>query len=151
MGAGEAGAAAYARAGLKVLEIGDEAVLDVARVRPRPAPTCGRSGRPSHRLAAGRATRVRSRRHGDVAAEEMAELVELRRRVARHGETERGFSMALARLGDPPDGDCVLVEALDADGRLRGAALASCPWGRDGLSLDLMRRDPRPPTTGSSS
>ena len=31
MGASEAGATAYHRAGLKVLEIGDEAVLHVAR------------------------------------------------------------------------------------------------------------------------
>ena len=49
--------------------------------------------------------------------------------------------MALGRLGDPLDGDCVLVEARDAQGRLRGF-LSFVPWGRTGLSLDLMRRDP---------
>ncbi len=57
------------------------------------------------------------------------------------GGDERGFSMALGRLADPLDGDCVLVEAHDADGRLRGF-LSFSPWGRNGLSLDLMRRDP---------
>ena len=35
----------------------------------------------------------------------------------------------------------MLVEAHDADGRLRGF-LSFVPWGRNGLSLDLMRRDP---------
>ena len=57
------------------------------------------------------------------------------------GGDERGFSMALGRLEDPLDGDCVLVEARDAEGALRGF-LSFVPWGRNGLSLDLMRRDP---------
>ena len=57
------------------------------------------------------------------------------------GGDERGFSMALGRLADPLDGDCVLVQAHDADGKLRGF-LSFSPWGRNGLSLDLMRRDP---------
>ena len=49
--------------------------------------------------------------------------------------------MALGRLGDPLDAQCVLVEAHDAEGNLR-AFLSFVPWGRNGLSLDLMRRDP---------
>ncbi len=57
------------------------------------------------------------------------------------GGDERGFSMALGRVEDPLDGDCVLVTARDADGALRGF-LSFVPWGRNGLSLDLMRRDP---------
>ena len=31
--------------------------------------------------------------------------------------------MALGRLGDPADGDCVLVEALDDDGELTRPAV----------------------------
>jgi lysyl-tRNA synthetase, class II len=58
----------------------------------------------------------------------------------RDGDVERGFSMALSRLGDPADDCCVLVSARDGDGRLRGL-LHLVPWGRDGLSLDLMRGD----------
>src|SRR5262249_20958237 len=58
----------------------------------------------------------------------------------RDTETERGFSMALGRLGDPADGRCVLVEALDPDGQ-QAALLSFTPWGEHGLSLDLMRRD----------
>jgi lysyl-tRNA synthetase class 2 len=53
---------------------------------------------------------------------------------------ERGFSMALGRLGGPADGQCVMVECLDHDGTLR-AMLSFAPWGSKGLSLDLMRRE----------
>jgi lysyl-tRNA synthetase class 2 len=58
----------------------------------------------------------------------------------RDGHTERGFSMALGRLGDPTDARCVMVEAFDGAGERRGL-LSFVPWGRPGLSLDLMRRD----------
>ncbi|MFD6812313.1 phosphatidylglycerol lysyltransferase domain-containing protein, partial [Streptomyces anthocyanicus] len=82
---------------------------------------------------------VRIRRHEDIPAEEMAELL----RKAddwRDGATERGFSMALGRLGDPRDGRCVMLECTDGTGELR-ALLSFVPWGPKGLSLDLMRRD----------
>ena len=59
----------------------------------------------------------------------------------RDTETERGFSMALGRLGDPADGDCLLVEAVDGDGRRCARCCRFVPWGTNGLSLDLMRRD----------
>jgi lysyl-tRNA synthetase class 2 len=54
----------------------------------------------------------------------------------RGSQTERGFSMALGRIGD---GECVLATATE-NGVLR-AVLQLVPWGTDGLSLDLMRRD----------
>ena len=57
----------------------------------------------------------------------------------RGAEVERGFSMALSRLGDPLDGNCVVATAHQGD-QLRGL-LHFVPWGADGLSLDLMRRD----------
>jgi lysyl-tRNA synthetase class 2 len=60
--------------------------------------------------------------------------------VWRDGAVERGFSMALGRLGEPADGQCVMVECLDGGGDLK-ALLSFVPWGADGLSLDLMRRD----------
>ncbi len=82
---------------------------------------------------------VRIRRHEDIPAGEMAYLIE-RADDWRDGATERGFSMALGRLGDPEDGRCVMLECTDADGRLR-ALLSFVPWGPHGLSLDLMRRD----------
>jgi lysyl-tRNA synthetase class 2 len=47
--------------------------------------------------------------------------------------------MALGRIGDECDPDTVLVTAYEGD-RLRGF-LHFVPWGADGLSLDVMRRD----------
>jgi lysyl-tRNA synthetase class 2 len=57
----------------------------------------------------------------------------------RDGVVARGFSMALGRVGDPADGDVVVVRGYDAD-RTLVALLSLVPWGRDGLSLDVMRR-----------
>jgi lysyl-tRNA synthetase class 2 len=82
---------------------------------------------------------VRIRRHAEIAPDEMVRIIELADRW-RDTETERGFSMALGRLGDPADARCVLVEAIDSAGR-EAAILSFVPWGSDGLSLDLMRRD----------
>ena len=62
-----------------------------------------------------------------------------RRRLAGHRDRTRLLDGA-GRLGDPADGDCLLVEARDADGNLI-ALLSFVPWGPDGVSLDLMRRD----------
>ncbi len=141
MGASEDGARAYARAGLNALQLGDEAVLAVAGFD-----LDGRDMRVTrqavHRVRRAGAT-VRIRRHRALSEEEMREVVE-RADAWRDTETERGFSMALGRLGDPADGDCLLVEAFDAEGGLV-ALLSFVPWGRDGISLDVMRRDRRAP------
>jgi lysyl-tRNA synthetase, class II len=137
MGASEEGATAYARAGLRVLELGDEAVVHVPEFT-----VDGRDMRPV-RQAVNRVRRagyqLRVRRHAEIAPDEMARIIELADRW-RDTETERGFSMALGRLGDPADGRCVLVEARDASGAEAGL-LSFAPWGATGLSLDLMRRD----------
>jgi lysyl-tRNA synthetase class 2 len=87
---------------------------------------------------------VTVRRHADIPDDEMAELLR-RADDWRDGETERGFSMALGRLGDPADGQCVMLACRDSgdapgQGQLR-AVLSFVPWGPNGLSLDLMRRD----------
>ncbi|MFF3940332.1 phosphatidylglycerol lysyltransferase domain-containing protein [Streptomyces phaeofaciens] len=137
MGASEEAGTVYARHGLDALELGDEAVVDVAEFTLE-----GRAMR-TVRQAYNRVRRagytVRVRRHEEIPADEMAALVR-RADDWRDGATERGFSMALGRLGDPRDGRCVMVECRDADGRLR-ALLSFVPWGPRGLSLDLMRRD----------
>ncbi|ONI86021.1 lysine--tRNA ligase [Saccharothrix sp. ALI-22-I] len=137
LGASERGARVYAAAGLKALEIGDEAVLDVREF------TLNGPERRAVRQAVSRVERAgytsRVRRHAEIPADEMASILDLAQRW-RGAATERGFSMALGRLGDPTDGRCVMVEAYDADGELRGL-LSFVPWGRRGLSLDLMRRD----------
>ncbi|RKT70498.1 lysyl-tRNA synthetase class II [Saccharothrix variisporea] len=137
LGASERGAHVYAAAGLKALEIGDEAVLDVREF------SLAGPERRAVRQAVSRVERAgytaRVRRHAEIPPEEMASLLDLAQRW-RGAETERGFSMALGRLGDPTDGRCVMVEAYDAGGDLRGL-LSFVPWGRRGVSLDLMRRD----------
>ncbi|MGQ5633683.1 MULTISPECIES: bifunctional lysylphosphatidylglycerol synthetase/lysine--tRNA ligase LysX [unclassified Streptomyces] len=137
MGASEDGARAYARAGLGALQLGDEAIVHVASFD-----LDGRDMRVTrqavHRVRRTGAT-CRIRRHATLTEREMEEIVD-KADAWRDTETERGFSMALDRLGDPADGDCLLVEALGEDGRLL-ALLSFVPWGRDGISLDLMRRD----------
>ncbi|GGN58083.1 lysylphosphatidylglycerol biosynthesis bifunctional protein LysX [Streptomyces albiflavescens] len=137
MGASEDGAKAFVRAGLGALQLGDEAILYVADFD-----LDGRDMRVTrqavHRVRRTGAT-CRVRRHSTLTDEEMEEIVD-RADAWRDTETERGFSMALDRLGDPEDGDCLLVEATGSDGKLL-ALLSFVPWGRDGISLDLMRRD----------
>ncbi|MFE1311985.1 bifunctional lysylphosphatidylglycerol synthetase/lysine--tRNA ligase LysX [Streptomyces sp. NPDC058755] len=137
MGASEDGARAYARAGLGALQLGDEAILHVPGFD-----LDGRDMRVTrqavHRVRRTGAT-CRIRRHATLTDHEMEEIVD-KADAWRDTETERGFSMALDRLGDPADGDCLLVEALSDDGLLL-ALLSFVPWGRDGVSLDLMRRD----------
>lgn len=143
MGASEEGGRVYARHGLDALELGDEAIVETAGFT-----LDGRAMR-TVRQAYNRVRRsgctVRVRRHRDIPPDELEALVE-RAGHWRDGGTERGFSMALGRLGDPADGDCVMVECQDGTGSPR-ALLSFVPWGPNGLSLDVMRRD-RGRTTG---
>ncbi|MEV7234655.1 phosphatidylglycerol lysyltransferase domain-containing protein [Streptomyces sp. NPDC051020] len=148
MGVSEEGGTVYARHGLDALELGDEAIVETAEFTLE-----GRAMR-TVRQAYNRIRRagyeVTIRRHCDIPDEEMAELVR-RADDWRDGETERGFSMALGRLGDPGDGQCVMLECRDAAEKEQGegaggpgelrAVLSFVPWGPNGLSLDLMRRD----------
>lgn len=80
-------------------------------------------------------------RHRGLSDGQMAEVMK-RTEDWRGNQTERGFSMALGRLGDPADGNCLIVLAYDSDEVLRGL-LSFVPWGRGGVSFDVMRRDPQ--------
>jgi lysyl-tRNA synthetase class 2 len=139
MGAGELGAAAYTEAGLTAFEIGDEAILDMRSF------SLNGPGMKSVRQSVSRLQRrgytTNVVRHGDLDPAQFDALSASAARWRGDGGDERGFSMALGRLGDPLDSQCVLVEAHDVDGTLHGF-LSFVPWGRNGLSLDLMRRDP---------
>ncbi|WP_374101122.1 bifunctional lysylphosphatidylglycerol synthetase/lysine--tRNA ligase LysX [Antrihabitans sp. YC2-6] len=141
MGASELGATAYNRAGLSVLQLGDEAIL-----YPRKFNLNGSDMKPV-RQAVNRLRKLnyttRIRRHRDIPADEMKQVIR-RAEDWRGTETERGFSMALDRLGDSLDGECLLVECLDSEENVL-AMLSLVPWGRSGASLDLMRRDPKGP------
>ncbi|MFJ4708941.1 phosphatidylglycerol lysyltransferase domain-containing protein [Streptomyces anulatus] len=146
MGCSETGGQVWTReTGLTALELGDEAVVDTADFS-----LAGRAMRNVRQMVKriernGYETRVRRARDiGDT------ELDRIRRAAAdwRGTDTERGFSMALGRIGDPADGDCVIATAHlpgsgtedSPHGDLK-AVLHFVPWGRDGMSLELMRRD----------
>lgn len=146
MGCSETGGQVWTReTGLTTLELGDEAVVDAADFS-----LAGRAMRNVRQMVKriernGYETRVRRARDiGDT------ELDRIRRAAAdwRGTDTERGFSMALGRIGDPADGDCVIATAHlpgsgtedSPHGDLK-AVLHFVPWGRDGMSLELMRRD----------
>ncbi|KAA0096120.1 bifunctional lysylphosphatidylglycerol synthetase/lysine--tRNA ligase LysX [Mycolicibacterium sp. P1-18] len=141
MGASAAAAQAFREAGLNALELGDEAILYPDRFK-----LSGSDMKPV-RQAVTRARRagltVNIRRHRDLTPEEMANVIK-RADDWRDTETERGFSMALGRLGDPADGDCMLVEAVTEQDEVV-AMLSLVPWGTNGASLDLMRRSPQSP------
>ncbi|MFF2849827.1 phosphatidylglycerol lysyltransferase domain-containing protein [Streptomyces sp. NPDC058001] len=147
MGCSETGGEVWTReTGLDALELGDEAVVDVADFS-----LSGRAMRNVRQMVkrierAGYETRVRRVRDlGDQELERIRRATE----AWRGTDTERGFSMALGRIGDASDGDCLIATAHKADalvteygpyGDLR-AVLHFVPWGADGVSLDLMRRD----------
>ncbi len=145
MGASELGAQAYRRAGLSALRLGDEAILET-RTFSLAGPEMKQVRQATNRLRKQGIT-VRIRRHNEIPAEDFAQVI-ARADAWRDTETERGFSMALGRLGDPLDGCCLLVEAVshmgEANERVLGM-LSLVPWGRTGVSLELMRRDPKGP------
>jgi lysyl-tRNA synthetase class 2 len=137
LGCSELGAEVWCReGGLTALEFGDEAIVHIADFTLQ-----GRSMRNVRQMV----TRVAKsgytaevRRVGDIPRPEIEQMV----RQAdswRGNPTERGFSMALGRIGGQGDENCVVATATK-DGVLH-AILHFAPWGSDGLSLDLMRRD----------
>jgi len=136
LGCSERGAAVYDRAGLEVLEIGDEAVVH--------ANEFSLEGRAMRGVRQGIA---RTRRAGITATAhritdlppETLELVRDKAIEWRDGAIERGFSMALGRFGQDRDNGGAVAIARDADGEPIGL-LSFAPWGEDALSLDLMRR-----------
>ncbi|MER7517321.1 phosphatidylglycerol lysyltransferase domain-containing protein [Streptomyces sp. NPDC126499] len=149
MGCSETGGHVWTReTGLDALELGDEAVVDVADFS-----LSGRAMRNVRQMVKriernGYTTKVRR-----VADLTDAELDRIRRAADdwRGTDTERGFSMALGRIGGPGDGEAVIATAHKEDdpdtpdgpspyGDLK-AIIHFVPWGPDGMSLELMRRD----------
>ncbi|HKB30395.1 MAG TPA: phosphatidylglycerol lysyltransferase domain-containing protein [Streptosporangiaceae bacterium] len=137
MGCSELGAEVWCREGdLTALELGDEAIVEVADFS-----LAGRAMRNVRQMVSrvarhGYCSQVR--RIGDIPREEIDRMCR-QSDSWRGSQTERGFSMALGRIGEPGDDQCVVATATE-DGVLR-AVLHFVPWGADGLSLDLMRRD----------
>jgi lysyl-tRNA synthetase class 2 len=141
LSASETGAQAYAAAGLGPVRMGDEAVLDPDRFSlDRPAMTPVRHAAKRARRAG---VHVTFQRQAAIGPEELAELLSAAARW-RGDEPDRGFSMALNRPGDPADPDVLHAVARDGGGALQ-AVLSFVPWGRAGVSLDVMRRRPDAP------
>jgi lysyl-tRNA synthetase class 2 len=147
VGCSETGGEVWTReTGLDALELGDEAIVRTADFTLQ-----GRAMRNVRQMVkrierSGYVCRVRRVR--DLTEEEK-QRVRLAADAWRGTDTERGFSMALGRFGEEADGDCVVVTAHKERepgdphpelGDLR-AVLHFVPWGRDGMSLELMRRD----------
>jgi lysyl-tRNA synthetase class 2 len=137
MGCSELGAEVWCReGGLTALELGDEAIVNTADFS-----LAGRSMRNVRQMVnrvAKNGYTAEVRRISDIPQREIDAIL----RTAdswRGSQTERGFSMALGRIGAPGDENCVLATATE-NGVVR-AVLQLVPWGTDGLSLDLMRRD----------
>ncbi|MFJ5233367.1 phosphatidylglycerol lysyltransferase domain-containing protein [Kitasatospora sp. NPDC088391] len=146
MGCSEIGGEVWTReAELDALELGDEAIVDTASFS-----LAGRAMRNVRQMVKriernGYSCRVR--RVGDLTLEEKRQIADAAARW-RGTDTERGFSMALGRFGDPGDDACVVVTAHKAPeegepdtGDDLKAVLHFVPWGEDGISLELMRRD----------
>jgi lysyl-tRNA synthetase, class II len=139
LGASERGAAAFHKAGLDVLELGDEAILHTDEFSLE-----GRSMR-GVRQAVARVHRAgitaECHRLGDLTPEQRRALRE-KAVEWREGPVERGFSMALGRFGQMRDADSIVVVATQRteDTEQMVGLLSLAPWGKDGASLDLMRR-----------
>ena len=148
IGASEAGATAYARAGLRVIRLGDEAVLETKEFH-----LDGRDMRPV-RQAVQRLERMgyrtRVRRHRDIDRPRRCAQLIGKIDAWRDTETERGFSMALGPARRPgrrrlPDGrGAVPGQPVRRSDRWPTwpACCPSCRGGSDGYSLDVMRRHP---------
>jgi len=122
--------------GFQVLEIGDEAVADTAAFSLDGREL--RSLRHSITRLERRGFTVTCRGVREIPEAEREELRSLSR-AWRKGRVERGYSMALGRVCNPDDPEA-LIAVAQLDGSTCGF-IQFVPWGRDGLSLDVMRRD----------
>ncbi|WP_107416995.1 phosphatidylglycerol lysyltransferase domain-containing protein [Actinacidiphila alni] len=139
--AGPAAAVVYEAAGFRALPAGDEAVVEVAGFRAAFAEgALALAGlRQAHAVVGGAGYSAVLRRYREISPEEMRRLARLADAWRRH-PAERGFSVALGRLGDAADGGCLLAECRDPRGRTC-AVVTFVPWGADGLTLDVLRYD----------
>jgi len=140
LAASETGARAYAAAGMRVLRLGDEAVLDTETFNTRRPELADVRRSSAHARRAGVLVRVRLQ--SSIAEGERSAIAHAVRTWLK-GIPDRGFSMALNRPDDPADGRTVVVTA-ECAGVLVGI-LKFVPWGRRAVSLDTMRHADQAP------
>lgn len=127
--------------GFDALEIGDEAILDIAQF------TLEGSSMKNIRQTINRINRLGYTAHSSFVRDldhDVQTKLALSMQSWRRSGTERGFSMALGRFCDAIDPDCLITWAQHGDEIL--AMLQFVPWGTSSLSLDLMRRSPESET-----
>ncbi|MBI3429502.1 MAG: DUF2156 domain-containing protein [Actinobacteria bacterium] len=120
------------------LEIGDEAIVHVKEYDPE-SPRY-RNVRQTSRRILKLDYRTEIFRASEMTEAMRAILTEDSKKW-RGAATERGFMMGLGRIADSDEPDLLIVTATK-DGEVR-ALLQFVPWGKRGLSLDLMRRSPQ--------
>ncbi|HJF11924.1 bifunctional lysylphosphatidylglycerol synthetase/lysine--tRNA ligase LysX [Corynebacterium falsenii] len=129
------GARVFRAAGFRIRAMGDEAIVVVDDFNSN-LPTT-KPLQEARRRVQRAGVDIECRKLLVLSDEERAEVADAAERF-RRGD-ERGFSMALDRFLEPLDGDQTVVTARDTEGNLE-AVLTFVPWGRQGLSLNLMRR-----------
>ncbi len=138
-----AGAApAFEALGLRRLYLGDEAIVETARFSLE-----GRAIRKVRQSV----SRIEKAGYtfametlADVDDDTMAELERVSE-AWRAGADERGFTMALERLGGAQQHDTVVAITRDGEGHVRGFLHFVPSYGREAVSLSFMRRDPETP------
>ena len=139
LGCSELGGTIWVReTGFQALEIGDEAIVDTTEFS-----LDGREMRNVRQMV----NRIRRQGYETEMMRVRDTPVEWRAKALadasawRVGGTERGFSMATSRVFDADrDPDAIVIVAT-REGIVEGM-LQFAPWGHDGMSLDLMRRNP---------
>lgn len=142
VGASEALVPIYDGLGLRTLYLGDEAIVELNAF--------SLEGRPIRKV---RQSVTRLRKAGYTAqlhtpaSVPRADLPDIERvlDLGRLGSCERGFSMAMDSLHGPCEQDTLLVLTRDEAGVVRGVLHFVPCYGRDAVSLSMMRRDPDTP------
>jgi lysyl-tRNA synthetase class 2 len=130
----------WQQAGLRAFYIGDEAIVDTASFSLEGRPIRKVRQSVSRLEHAGYAVRLHDVHRLDDALVAELEAVSTRWR----GETpERGFSMAMDVVSCEQSG--LVVVARDRGGAARGFLHLVPTYGRQAMSLSLMRRDPKTP------
>ena len=132
----------YLSAGLQSFYLGDEAIVDT-----RSFSLEGRAIRKVRQSVTRLSTAGFTTTLHDVGALDEATALELEAALRRWrgGSPERGFSMAMDSFSGEHQAETVVVVARDADGAVRGFLHFVPTFGRQAMSLSLMRRDRETP------
>jgi lysyl-tRNA synthetase, class II len=142
IGASERMRPLYESMGLRMIYLGDEAIIDVQ--------SFSLEGRPIRKV---RQSVTRLRKAGYTAdlqplgGLDRATLIQVEEVLekGREGAPERGFSMALDSLKGAEHAETLLVLARDDHGAIKGVLHFVPCFGRPMVSLSFMRRDPQTP------